>query len=140
MTQKTYERAVNIRDEAWVAYDKTRGAIAEACEALTKANEIADKAWDAYSKAELALEEGGIMTQEAREQDILKIIDKARERYPLTPKLKILSDEEIDKAMKYAIDQAQHYTIRNGKTIPIPERQVAQAQLSKDIEVINNTK
>lgn len=45
-------------------------------------------------------------------------------------KLTVIGDEKIDKAMEFAIDWAQDYTIRNGKADSIPERQVAQAQLS----------
>ena len=46
----------------------------------------------------------------------------------------LLTDEQIDKAMKYAIDWAQDYTMRGGKADSIPERQVAKAQLKKVVE------
>lgn len=45
----------------------------------------------------------------------------------------LLDDDEIDKAMKYAMDWAQDYTIRNGEPDPIPERQVAIAQAKKTL-------
>lgn len=47
----------------------------------------------------------------------------------------LLSDGQIDKAMEYAINWAQDYTIRNGRADSIPERQVAKAQLKQVIDL-----
>jgi hypothetical protein len=54
----------------------------------------------------------------------------------MNTKDRLLTDREIDKAMEYADDLAQDYTIRDGKPAPIPERQVAIAQDIKTTERI----